>query len=151
MDRDTTRDSRLSRPLDEAIGSIKGRAKVWIIVHISESIVIREKSDPWRWDLLVWIEIPVVVVDVILSIVEDITIVESRRHDTPWESSIGSDLITILVEYYISRWILMSEEREDIRLMIEIGTQIFGHMDEEGRYSLHPLSLRSRWISTMIG
>lgn len=52
--------------------------KVWIIVHISESISIREESDSWRWDFFVGIEIPIIVVDIISSIVEDISLVEGK-------------------------------------------------------------------------
>lgn len=52
--------------------------KVWIIVHISETIGIREESDSWRWDFFVGIEIPIVVVDIISSIVEDISLVEGK-------------------------------------------------------------------------
>ena len=52
--------------------------EVWIIVHISETIGIREECNAWRGDLFVGIEIPIIVVDIISSIVEDISLVESK-------------------------------------------------------------------------
>lgn len=45
----TTSDSRVTRTLDESIGLIESDTEVWIIVHISESIVVGEERKSWWW------------------------------------------------------------------------------------------------------
>ena len=114
MDGYPCRDRRISRSFDEGIGFLEGLSEVWVVVHISEPIGIREECEPWRRDFLVRIEIPVIVVDIIRTVVEDIPLIESKGDDTPWKSPIRTDLITILIEYYISFWSFMPEECEDL-------------------------------------
>lgn len=114
MDRYPGRDRRISRSFDEGIGFLEGLPEVWIVVHISESIGIREERESWRRDFFVWIEVPVIVVHIIRTVVEDISFIEGKGDNTPWESPIRTDLITILIEYYISFWSFMPEECEDL-------------------------------------
>ena len=119
MDRYPGCHTRITRSFDKVIGSIERITEVWVIVHISESIVTGQECDTWGRDLLVGIEIPVIVVDIIRSEVEDITLIEGKWEDRARESSIGSDLISILVEYDISLWIGTSEHRENLILMTQ--------------------------------
>lgn len=46
-------------------------------------------------------------VDIISVVIEHIPLVESEREDRSWESTIGTDLITVLIEYDISLWIYL--------------------------------------------
>ncbi len=91
--------------------------EVWIVVHIPEPIVTSQECDTWWWDLLVGIQIPVVVVHIIGSIVEDISLVQGKRVDRTWESPIRPYLISILIEHDIPLGIGMSEHILDTRII----------------------------------
>ena len=93
--------------------------KIWIIVHISQSIVTREECDTWWWDLLVGIQIPVVVVDIVRMVVEDVSFVQSEREYRSRESTIGPNLISILIEHDISLRIGMTEHILDLSIVRE--------------------------------
>ena len=103
------RHCRISGFLDKGICLLECISKVWIIVHVSKSIVSWDESKSWRREFLVWVEIPVIVVDVIRTEVFDISLIYCKCDDTSWESTIGSDLITILIEDDISLWSISSE------------------------------------------
>lgn len=117
MDRDPRRDRRIPRLLDEGIRFFERVMEVRIIVHISETIIPRDERESWRWEFLVGVEIPVIVVDVIHTIVEDIPFVEGEGDDTARKSPIRTDLIAILIEDDIAFWLVVTEHRENILFM----------------------------------
>ena len=119
MDGDSGSHTRVSRPFDERVGSIKSIREIWIIVHIPQSIVAGEECDTWWWDLLVGIQIPVVVVDIVRMVVEDVSFVQSEREYRSRESTIRPYLISILIEYDISLRIDMSEHILDPSIVRE--------------------------------
>jgi hypothetical protein len=119
MQSNTIRQRRVARTLNEIICLLKSVAKIRIVVHIPESIGISEKGKSWRWWLFVRIEIPVVIVDIIFSEVKNISFVEGKRNNRTWKSSICTDFIAILIEYYIPYRLFVSEKTQKLRLMFE--------------------------------
>lgn len=105
----TARECLIPRSLDKVICLFESETKVWIIIYISESIVIWKERESWRRDFFVWIEVPVIVIDIIRSEIKDISFVEGKCDNRSWKSSICTDFITILIENHIPLWLFMSE------------------------------------------
>ena len=116
----TNRNRCIPRFFDKCICFFESIPKIWIIVHISQSIIIRKKRKSWRRDFLCWIEIPIIVIDIILTIIEDISFIECKRKDGSWKSTIRSYFITVLIEYNVSFRIVMSKQAKDVLLIREI-------------------------------
>lgn len=150
MDGYSSRHTRIPRLLDKSICLIERLMKVWIIVHISESVGICEESDSWRWDFFVGIEIPIIVVDIISSIVENISLVESKWENRSRESTIGTYLITILIEYNISLGVSMPEHIENIFLVIDSPVEETCNEWKSFSDILHPESPLSGWSHSSI-
>ena len=112
-------DSSLSRSLDKSIRLIECLMKIGIIVHITETVVVSQKSNPRRRDFLIRIEIPIIIIHIISAIIKDISFIESKWQYRSRETSICSYFITVLIEDDISLRIGMSEHIENIFLIIE--------------------------------
>jgi hypothetical protein len=52
--------------------------KIGIIVHITETVVVSQKSNPRRRDFLIRIEIPIIIIHIISAIIKDISFIESK-------------------------------------------------------------------------
>ena len=114
MERYTDSHCLVTRSFDEVIGFLESIREVGIVVHISESIILRKERESWRRRLFPWIEIPVIVVDVICAIVFDISMKYGKCQYRTGESSIRTDFITVLIEYDISLWLICTKQGEDI-------------------------------------
>lgn len=109
----------ISRFFDKSVCLVEGFMEIWIIIHISETIGVSKKCDTWWWNFFVGIEIPIIIVDIIPVVIQNISFIESEWEYWSRKSSIGSYLITILIEYNISLWVRVAEHIQDIFLIIQ--------------------------------
>ena len=118
VDRDAIRHTRLSRFFYEAICLLETLSKEGVICHITKT-EIPELFESERRSFYIGEEIPVVVVDIILSIVEYIPFVERKCKYRSREASICAYLITVLVEDDILHRFRISEHAQHLLLMFE--------------------------------
>lgn len=118
IDRYTIRDTRFSRFLDETIRFLETVTKEGVICDITEAEV-SELFESCGRDFNMRKKIPVVIVDIIFTIVEDIPLIECERKNRSGEASVCSDLVTILIEYDVLHRFSITEHSEHVSLMFE--------------------------------
>lgn len=140
MNSDTRGDRRISRTLDKTIRLFYSITKIRIIIYITKSIVICQKCQTWRGLFFIRIEIPIIIVHIIFPVIENISFVESKCHDRSRKTSIGTNLITILIQNHITSWITIPEHSKNIFFMIKIPWEVCGDFCKTTSHTVNFLS-----------
>ena len=90
------------------------------IICITQSIICREFSNSWRGLDLIWIEFPIVEIDISRFKFCYRSTIHLKENHTSRESPTRSDLITILIEYEISHWLIATDRCEYLISVCEI-------------------------------
>ncbi len=137
MYRYTRSDRWVTRTFYKIICLLQSQTKIWIIIHISESIILGQKSETWWWLFLIRIEVPIIIIDIIASQIKNISLIESKYNDRTWEATIRTYLITILIQNQISYRFIVSEEFKKLFLMSDSICEVLHSPWEENSDIMH--------------